>query len=188
MGRRRTRECTDSFLSLNVGRCDRLGYLWPGRTGTLHWSRGGVSIGSIRYEASNGMLTLRYNIRQRGGLEPKHCSVAVERMPCHFGGDRAWFHCPKCGRRAALLYLSSIFTCRVCLNLAYESQQEASYDRALRKAQRIHERLGGTGVLLDPIPKPKGMHWQTYFFHLQRMHQAESVSAPPWILRGLCAQ
>jgi hypothetical protein len=30
----------------------------------------------------------------------KHYPVAVEWTPCPFGGNRAWFRCPACSRRA----------------------------------------------------------------------------------------
>lgn len=109
--------------------------------------------------------------------------VAVEWTSCAFGGSRAWFRCPACGRRAAILYGADVFACRDCLHLAYKSQQEAPHDRALRRAQKLHERLGGTGILVDPISKPKGMHWRTYFLKVERMYKAEICAVPPWLLR-----
>lgn len=68
--------------------------------------------------------------------------VAVEWMPCHFGGDHAWWRCPACCRRAAILYGAEVFACRHCLKLAYESQREAPHFRALRRAQGIQGKLG----------------------------------------------
>lgn len=65
---------------------------------------------------------------------------------CYLGGNRAWFHRPLCRRRAAILYGASVFACRRCLDLAYESR-EASHFRALSKAQSIHEKLGGSGII-----------------------------------------
>jgi hypothetical protein len=32
----------------------------------------------------------------------------------------------------------------------------------------IHEKLGGTGIIDDPVFKPKGMHWRTYYRHMER--------------------
>jgi hypothetical protein len=51
----------------------------------------------------------------------------------------------------------------------------------LHKAQIIHEKLGGTGIIDDPVFKPKGMHWRTYSRRMERMREAESGSFPPWI-------
>jgi hypothetical protein len=37
------------------------------------------------------------------GFEP--CRVCLESTPCHLGGERWWFLCPRCGRRAGKLFL-----------------------------------------------------------------------------------
>jgi len=59
-----------------------------------------------------------------------------------------------------------IFACRHCYGLAYRCQQENSFLRALRRMDKICERLGGdtTGIIpsLQYGKKPKGMHWRTY--------------------------
>jgi len=99
-----------------------------------------------------------------------------------FGGNRAWFHCPACGRQSAILYGADVFACRHCLQLAYESQREAPHCRALHKAQGIHEKLGGTGIVDDCVFKPKGMHWRTYTRQLERLRRAESRAVRPWLM------
>ena len=69
-----------------------------------------------------------------------------------------------CGRRVAKLYRAGhLFACRHCLGLVYASQQEIPVRRAMRRAQKIKMRLGGSDDPLEPFPqKPRGMHRRTY--------------------------
>jgi hypothetical protein len=65
--------------------------------------------------------------------------------------------------RCAVLYGGTHYRCRKCWNLAYQSQHEVPYQRALSQAQKFRQRLGGSPCTDDPFPeKPKGMHWRTY--------------------------
>lgn len=181
-GRAQTHDSTDDYVRLDVRWLKRQSYLVAGSSGMVHWSRRGERFASVSFESGDGKITLRYKTRCRGGeWQDKHYPVTVEWMPCHFGGNRAWFRCPACGRRAAILYGAPVFACRHCLRLVYESQREAPYSRALSKAQGIHKRLGGTGIVLDPVFKPKGMHWRTYNRQMERFREAESRAVPPWL-------
>ena len=91
-------------------------------------------------------------------------------MPCRFGGTRPYFVCPGvingivCGRWVTKLYgAGRYFLCRHCYRLAYASQREDRYDRALRRADKIRVRLGGKPGTAWVFPdRPKGMHHQTY--------------------------
>jgi hypothetical protein len=184
MGRMQTRDCTEDYRRLDVRQLKRHGCLRSGWSCIWQWSRGGERVAWICVEASDGHITRRYRIRERGGeWLDRNQPVAVEWTPCHFGGDRAWFRCPglRCGRRVAILYGSTYFVCRHCLHLAYESQREAPHYRALHKAQDIHEKLGGRGIIDDPVFKPKGMHWRTFSRHVERFREAESRAVPPWL-------
>ena len=112
--------------------------------------------------------------------------VEIEWTPCHYGGSRAWFRCPArgCGRRVAILYIGKFAFCRRCGQLAYESQREAPHDRALTRAQAIRMKLGGSGSMADPFPpKPKGMHWHTYWRLFKIAEAADARSFPPWLLK-----
>jgi hypothetical protein len=97
--------------------------------------------------------------------------------PCNFGGERPWFVCPGvgCGRRVAILYGPGKYClCRHCNDLRYESQRDDKKDRALRRAQKIRKRLGGSANMMEPFPeKPKGMHLDAYIRLYWECHEAE---------------
>ncbi len=89
---------------------------------------------------------------------------------CNFREKRPWFVCPgivngrACHRRVAKLYLGSgYFLCRHCHDLSYETRQVGRKNSALRKCQKIRQRLGGSANMMEPFPpRPKGMHLKTY--------------------------
>jgi hypothetical protein len=104
-------------------------------------------------------------------------AVPLEWTPCNFGGERPWFICSglRSGSRVAILYgPAKYFLCRHCYDLRYESQREDKKDRALRRAQKIRQRLGGGTNMTEPFPeRPKGMHCGTYMSLLREHRDAE---------------
>ncbi len=56
--------------------------------------------------------------------------------------------------------------------MSYESQNEPRHFRALRKAQKIRVRLGGSAEVTEPFPsRPRYMHRRTYQ-HLRHQYEA----------------
>jgi hypothetical protein len=188
MGRHAEKNTTSSYLQLDARLLQRKGYLrsmdgWL----PLTWSRDGEPIGSVRIRVEEGRVILRYRHQRYGEDWKNHeYSVFLDRTHCHFGGTRVWFRCPAqyCSRRVAILYGGSIFACRHCHQLGYDSQREAAHSRALTRAQRIRERLGGSGSMVEEFPdRPKWMHHQTYWRLIREYEEAESQSWSPWLLR-----
>jgi hypothetical protein len=132
---------------------------------------------------------LTYNHQANGSStwESLDYPVRLETTHCHYGGVRYWFICPAdgCGRRVAILYSADkYFACRHCYQLAYQSQREASNDRASRRANKIRDKLEWERGILNPIGwKPKGMHWKT-FNRLMRQYHVESNQ----VLTGLAVK
>jgi hypothetical protein len=160
-----TRDTAGRYRAIDVNWMHRQGYLRPGRVFFLSWSRGGEPCGSISGVAEEDWIVLDYQLTERDG-EPKDMrySVRLTWTPCNYGGFRPWFECPGCYRRVGKLYGGARFLCRHCYGLAYNSQNESAWDRALSKCQNIRRRLGGTANMTEPFPdKPKGMHWRTYW-------------------------
>lgn len=176
-----------SYRQLDIRVLQRKGFLWPPGWVSLYWSVNGEVVGSIRIFASSDRLILSYRHQRYGeDWKSEEYSVLLARTRCDYAGERAWFLCPARGRsrRVAVLYGSSVFACRHCQQLAYESQREAPHNRALSRVQNIRVKLGGSGSLADDFPeKPKGMHWRTYWRHCHRAEEAQSVSWPPWVYK-----
>lgn len=164
--------------------------LRAGRWFTTTWSRDSEVVARISVRTGTDEVILSY--RHRRGEDPwtdKEYPIRLDWTRCNYGGRRAWFLCPAngCGRRVAVLYLGgSIFACRHCYQLAYDSQREQPYQRALSRAQNIRTKLGGHPGLGYPFPaKPKGMHWRSYEHWRVKANQAESCSWPNWVYKSL---
>src|ERR1041385_6962358 len=166
MGRYATKNTTSDHWQLDIRDLKRKGLLRPRGWFTLNCSRNGEVAASMRVLAEADSLYVRYRHSRYGSeWEHKEYPIYFDSTPCNYGGSRLWFLCPGqgCSKRVAVLYMGSIFACRHCYQLVYESQREQPYQRALSRAQKIRMRLGGSGSMADDFPeKPKGMHWHTY--------------------------
>lgn len=101
-------------------------------------------------------LHLDYNRNE----EPRHVEIDLWKSPCHFGGTREWFTCPRCRRRVAIVYLASVPGCRQCLRLRYQSQSNDFLDRSWGRTQKVLRKLGRE---LEEFPRrKKGMHSTTF--------------------------
>jgi hypothetical protein len=99
-------------------------------SGFTSWNNGNSQIG---WEVRPGSGMRLYYTATKHNREPVSLSywVTMESTPCYFGGKRLWFRCPNtnCNRRCRILYKapsSDYFLCRMCQNLTYRSQQEAT--------------------------------------------------------------
>lgn len=119
------------------------GRLIPGFVGVLSWKDDGDGAfdGSLKIEIGTDGRSI-ISPPQFLSLGDTFCYGDGQTIPLstthpHFGGERVWFLCD-CGRRSANLYLpggQTIFRCRLCCDLTYQSAQEhntqAEKDRGL---------------------------------------------------------
>lgn len=161
-----TRSTTDEMRSIDVRRWAREGMLRPGYWGGWRWLRDGQQVASIRMRAEADRVILTYRHRSgEGEWKDEEYPIFLDRTPCRLGGSRPWFLCPArgCGRRVAILYGGTIFACRRCHRLAYDSSREDAGGRATRRADHIRMKLGWQpGILNGDGPKPKWMRWRTF--------------------------
>ena len=174
-------------LTLDINKLVRDRNIRPGewRSGTLTWRRvpSGEEVGNICYEANlidPDVAWMRLHYRLNG--EPKNYRIDLETTRPNYGGRRWWFRCPVTCRRVAKLHSppgGDIFASRRAYGLAYRSQRERAYERALTRTQDIRMKLGGDPSLAAAFPdKPKGMWWRTYRRLRKEAMEAEMAS---WI-------
>jgi PHP family Zn ribbon phosphoesterase len=90
--------------------------------------------------------------------------VRTQTTPCHLGGERHWFTCPRCNKRVAVLYAPGRhFACRQCGGLRYATQKEKVGDRASTKANKLRTRRGYP----LPLPLPSSLAFSPFpsFIH-----------------------
>ena len=185
-GRRkdRARKTVECYWMLDVNQLSEKGCLRPGCSSTCRWITGNEVV-SINLRAEAGRVHLSYTVRVGNGeREDIAETIPIVHLRCRFGGTRAFFLCPgpgegtDCGRRIAKLHLSGrYFLCRHCNRLAYASQYEQPWERALRRANKLKQRLGIDVGIAEPFPdKPKGMWVRTYACLLDEILQAEILA------------
>lgn len=151
---------TTQEMSLDVRALQRGSYLSSRQCITWPWpSEANIVIAT---DLDSVRLTYRYKI-WRGEQRDVDQQIVIQRTQCYYGGSRAWFTCPVCERRAAILYLSEIPICRICSRLVYRSQAEDDLARNWRRNRKMRVRLGqAEGDPWKLPPRPKGMHQATY--------------------------
>jgi hypothetical protein len=129
---------SDQLRHLDVRRLQRENLLADGLYYGWNWmDDDGTVTSSVSISTHDHGLTVSY---RAGGTDVAQ-RVGLASTTCNYGGARPWFSCPHCGRRVALLYLSTQVACRQCFQLSYRSQSEAEGDRAARKQWKIDARL-----------------------------------------------
>ena len=187
------RDTVEACRSLDVNKLNRLGCLRPGWSGAWQWTRDGERVAFINLRSETDRVVLSYRYRYAGGdWQEVDEPVAIVRVPCRYGGSRPYFLCPgvvngtACRRRVAKLYgPGRYFLCRHCYRLAYSSQSEGEWDRALRRANTIRMRLGGDPGMAAAFPdRPKGMWRRTYERLCHDAFEAEMVAEEAFVMRA----
>ena len=187
------RGAVEDCRSIDVNQLHRAGCLRFGWMGGWQWTRDGEMVAWINLHAERDRLHLTYRVRIGGGeWEDVTETVHIVRLACRFGGARPYFICPgvvngvACGRRVGKLHgPGRYFLCRHCHRLAHASQSESTWDRTLRRANKIRRRLGGDAGTAAPFPsKPRGMWRRTYERLCDRAFEAEMRAEEAFALQG----
>lgn len=115
--------------------------------------------------------------------------IRLDRVPQPLGGVRWWLRCPMCDHRRGALYVlpgaatAPAFRCRVCLGLAYVTQQVPPMDRLYMRAQKLARRVGADNPM-DRIDRPHGMHRATFERRLDELHDVLEERDRVWMEEG----
>ena len=167
---------TNTLFRIDIKDIRRSSGLEPGARGQAWQSVRGVVGSFVLFEINKDRVLLEY-IHQSPEKEEQLVTETIwlDYTAPHFGGKRAWFSCPQCCKRVAVLFrVDRRFRCRKCHKLSYPTQSWDEFDRSGHKARKIRIKLGGSGGLGEKFPpKPVGMHLRTYFMLMQKAVNAE---------------
>jgi hypothetical protein len=133
-----TRTTCEEVKRIDIRYLRKNGLLQPNRAGSLSRSTGGEPTGNIRYTLLENEMTLKFKARGYWDEEWESIEQRIwfDRTPCHYGGLRKWFICPRCDARVAVLY----------------------------GADKISKKLEADEYTIDgDLYKTKGMHWRTFY-------------------------
>jgi hypothetical protein len=187
------RDMVESCRALDANRLHQTGCLQPSWLGHWQWRSDGERVAWIGLRAEADCVHLSYRVRIDGGeWEDVAEAVRIVRVPCRFGGSRPYFICPgvvdgvACGQRVTKLHgAGRYFRCRHCYRLAHASQSEGTGDRAVRRANKIRQRLGGEPSRNAPFPqKPPNMHRSTYERLRNQAFDAEIIARDAFAIQS----
>lgn len=134
------------------------------------WRRGGKAFTDDFLSVDVRKLAREYRLRPNSEafILAGKVSVNLEWRPCHLGGYRVYFRCPRCLGRCCILYRPPAgdeqlrgYGCKKCLNLAHPVENEGELTRALRRYNRAAARRGDEDPA-QPQGKPLWMRWPTW--------------------------
>lgn len=161
-GRPASRPRAESYRALDIRRMAKAGCIKPHRGFSWQWSnQDGEKVASVDCKVSSegNALTVAYNWKRpyETGWQASEKRITLNVTPCHYGGQRLWFLCPFCNRRAALLHImGASLRCPRCARISYASQRGDALDRAWLKQQKAEARL------IDGWQRPKRMRRTTW--------------------------
>ena len=161
---------TNRYKRIDVRYMQRKNLLNVGLSSSLEWisQRTGKVVGRVDYEVRHDSVCFKYTVRSNPSeaWRPYNYLVPITHTSCNYGGTRAWFNCPHCLKRVAVLYIDEQIACRTCHKLNYTSQQQTKGTWQERdRMNKVREKLGWP--LIKDVSfweriKPKGMHWKTF--------------------------
>lgn len=167
-GRSTNRRTTTDMRRLDVRALHKAGMLLNGDLNKWRWWRAeGITLHEAQIAAHVDHIAITHACTRVAGEQASY-RIRIEHTACHLGGHRVWWRCPAtaCGRRVAVLYgcNGTIFACRHCHRLNYDSQRKSKSDRQFMRVEKLRHRLGWQrGIANGHQGKPLHMRWHSYW-------------------------
>lgn len=134
-GRPAHRLKAENTATLDVAYLARHGHLDAGNWKRLYWRQCGEVQLVALVKAFDDHITVDIGLSTQW--------IGLTQTPCHLGGYRRWFVCPRCDRRMGFLYMRhGRFACRHCQKIAYQSQSGDSEDRLRWQYHNLQHKIG----------------------------------------------
>jgi hypothetical protein len=144
-GRRRSvhRGAVEQYPAIDLRVLKRAGLLQPDECtyDTLHWRNQDLDALTFRIfvdlsDAGDASMRITGHVADQ--------RVAIECVPCPYGGYRCYFLCPLTGIRCEQLFFAGgVFASRKAHRLTYGSQSEDELTRARRKVRKLRRQIEG---------------------------------------------
>lgn len=176
----------DDGLRLDINKLfrDRLIGLNMWKSGQLTWSivETGEHVASVGYEINtlrpdDMWLRLHYTQTSCFSDSPNKRDYKIRLIASrpYYGGKRLWFICPITGQKASVMYSSGSsrwFASRHAYRAGYHSQSKGLIDRAIDKAWRLKDKLGGEHYYI----RQKGVHTRTHERLMEKILEQEEIT------------
>lgn len=140
---------TDDYLFIDVNHFKREGLLTATSWFSWEWKRRGKLVDSINVTVKDDHIIIDDQ------------DIFIEWWRCPLGGKRPFFLCNSCKKRCCKLYRANAsFSCKKCLNLVFKVWHERPNKRALRRADKIFQKVKYD--FSRKSAKPKWLRWQTF--------------------------
>ena len=164
------RGAVEEYPAIDLRVLKRAELLRPGECTytTLHWQNQAPEALSVRIfiDLSDGDdASMRIiGSGDRGAITER---VAIDCVPCPYGGVRCYFLCPVIGLRCEqLFHVDGVFASRKAHRLTYSSQSEDDLSRSRRKVRKLHRQVAGD----FRYERPRGLNrWR----RLQQLRAAQ---------------
>ena len=175
----RHRGTVEGWRRIDAAIMQKRGVLQEGWFGRWSWSSDDGEENYIHVFGGLHSIKLSYRYRRNGEKwQDISETVQLDWSARHFGGEQAYFRCPRChARRKHLIGAGKRFLCQSCHGLVHSSSREGRSDRIFRKSWKVKRKVGADLALGGHRgTRPRGMHKTTHARLLAEIDELESAA------------